>query len=138
MPAQDLPDSVALFPPTLRDRTRPAGSLPAMAWVHGGAPMHPAEELDRQGVVVVSLNRRPGFFVHPARCGEGRPARVRDPQRLRGPDRRPGIGEPASACRVAFTRSGDPNGRQPQAVKSTVPVHPIGSGHLAVGSNDAI
>jgi para-nitrobenzyl esterase len=57
---------------------RPAnvtGPLPVMVWIYGGALVHgqtslyPADNLARQGVLVVSMNYRMGrlgFFAHPA------------------------------------------------------------------------
>ncbi len=61
---------------------RPAnanGALPVMVWIYGGALVHgqtslyPADNLARQGVVVVSMNYRMGrlgFFGHPALLDE--------------------------------------------------------------------
>jgi para-nitrobenzyl esterase len=52
-----------------------AGSLPVMVWIYGGALVHgqtslyPADNLAKQGVVVVSMNYRmgrPGYFAHSA------------------------------------------------------------------------
>ncbi len=63
---------------------RPAdakGPLPVMVWIYGGALVHgqtslyPADNLARQGVVVVSMNYRMGrlgFFAHPALLSERR------------------------------------------------------------------
>lgn len=61
---------------------RPAdakGSLPVMVWIYGGALVHgqtslyPADNLARQGVIIVSMNYRMGrlgFFAHPALLAE--------------------------------------------------------------------
>ena len=61
---------------------RPAGvtgSLPVMVWIYGGALVHgqtslyPADNLAKQGVIVVSMNYRMGrlgFFAHPALLAE--------------------------------------------------------------------
>jgi para-nitrobenzyl esterase len=52
-----------------------AGPLPVMVWIYGGALVHgqtslyPADNLARQGIIVVSMNYRMGrfgFFAHPA------------------------------------------------------------------------
>src|ERR1700686_5682132 len=56
---------------------RPPAPLPVMFWIHGGglvngsgtAALYDGTELARQGVVVVTINYRPGrlgFFAHPA------------------------------------------------------------------------
>ena len=61
---------------------KPAGALgplPVMVWIFGGALVHgqtslyPADNLARQGVIVVSMNYRMGrlgFFAHPALLGD--------------------------------------------------------------------
>lgn len=61
---------------------RPANAskpLPVMVWIYGGALVHgqtslyPADNLARQGVIVVSMNYRMGrlgFFAHPALLAE--------------------------------------------------------------------
>jgi para-nitrobenzyl esterase len=61
---------------------RPAGRsapLPVMVWIYGGGLVHgqtslyPADNLARQGVIVVSMNYRMGrlgFFAHPALTAE--------------------------------------------------------------------
>ena len=55
------------------------GKLPVMVWIYGGALVHgqtslyPADNLAKQGVVVVSMNYRMGrlgFFAHPALLAE--------------------------------------------------------------------
>jgi len=57
----------------------PAGPLPVMVWIYGGALVHgrtslyPADALAMQGIVVVSMNYRVGrlgFFAHPALAAE--------------------------------------------------------------------
>jgi len=56
-----------------------AGPLPVMVWIYGGALVHgqtslyPADNLAKQGVIVVSMNYRMGrlgFFAHPALIAE--------------------------------------------------------------------
>jgi len=86
MQPDDLPKSEDCLTLNIwRPAAVPAGPLPVMVWIYGGAMVHgntaqyPGEALASKGVIMVSMNYRMGrlgFFAHPALAAES-PADVR-------------------------------------------------------------
>ena len=80
MQADDLPKSEDCLTLNIwRPAAVPAGLLPVMVWIYGGAMVHgnteqyPGEALASKGVIMVSMNYRMGrlgFFAHPALAAE--------------------------------------------------------------------
>jgi para-nitrobenzyl esterase len=86
MQADDVPKSEDCLTLNIWRPTGARGLLPVMVWIYGGGLVHgqtslyPADNLAKQGVIVVSMNYRMGrlgFFAHPALRDEA-------PDELRG------------------------------------------------------